>query len=122
MSITRLQAPTSELLGEAAELDNRRSAPRLNRQFGIRYQATGEAEAESVALNISATGARILLHGATAWPALTLDLGENLRLQAQTVWEHPLEGGHGRIVGVQFSPLGAEQQDALLRLLSRLAA
>lgn len=102
------------------DLENRRRAPRVNKEVGVRYLFSQQEVQTSVALNLSATGARILLnHTPRGETELTLQLAERVDILARTVWEVPLAGGK-RIAGVAFEHISREQQAALESLLSDL--
>ena len=94
---------------------NRRLAPRLNSPFMVSYQLQGQSMETRMALNISATGARLVLRGAT--PAigskLLVELESDLTLRGRTVWEHPMEAGECRVAGVVFEPITHNQRKAL---------
>ena len=104
------------------EADNRRYAPRINRQVDVRYRMHGGGVEDSVALNISRTGARIVLRGvAKAFHnEMTLQIDRQVDVLARSVWEQPMPGGHCRIAGVTFEAVGPLQQAAIDRLLSSL--
>jgi hypothetical protein len=99
------------------DLDNRRRARRVNQQIDIRYVFSGQAVCSSVALNLSSTGARLLLNQAPAGETeLTLQLADKVDVLARTVWEIPLAGGK-RIAGVAFEGVSPSQRVALDSLL-----
>ena len=110
---------------EDLDVDNRRRAHRVNRQLDIRYRVAGEPVNQSVALNLSQTGARIVLRGSNAntfGPQMTLEIDRQVDLLARTVWEHAMPGGQCRIAGVVFESVGPLQKAALTRLLENLEA
>lgn len=102
------------------DVENRRRARRVNKEVGVRYLFSQQEVQSSVALNLSTTGARLLLnhtHGGET--ELTLQLADRVDVLARTVWEVPLAGGK-RIAGVTFEHVSREQQAALESLLSDL--
>lgn len=106
------------------EIDNRRRARRVNQQIDVRYVFTGQSVCQSVALNVSATGARVLLGESQGETEMTLQLADRVDVVARTVWEIPLAGGK-RIAGVTFEGVSPDQKvalDNLLQDLSRRAA
>lgn len=106
---------------EGLDVDNRRRAHRVNRQVDIRYRIAGESLNQSVALNLSQTGARIVLRGASGPdPSMSLEIDRQVDLQARTVWEHALPGGQCRVAGVVFESVGPLQNAALAKLLEKL--
>ena len=116
-----IQAQRQEL--QDLDVDNRRRAHRVNRQVDVRYRVAGEPVSQSVALNLSQTGARIVLRGANAnafGPQMTLEIDRQVDLLARTVWEHAMPGGQCRIAGVVFESVGPLQKAALANLLQKL--
>jgi hypothetical protein len=105
--------------------EERREAHRHDCQVPIRYVRGGQRILEGKALDISATGARLLLPEAASSPQnLTLELDGQLALLAKTVWSERLPSG-SRMVGVTFQGLSYGQRAVLenyLSSLSRLAA
>ena len=106
------------------ELDNRRETDRLNRKVSVRYRIAGESPESSFTLNLSPTGARVVLKGArpSYRNEMTLELGHQVNLRARTVWEEPLPGGHCRVAGLTFESMQPSQRNALHRLLNALAS
>lgn len=102
--------------------DNRRRARRVNRTVPIRYVGCGGGVQSSVALNVSLTGARVILRGRDGPQELTLKLDTGPDVLARTVWEQPVGNGHCRIAGVVFESVGPGQQAALQRFLEQLEA
>ena len=100
-------------------LDNRRRATRINREIPINYLDCTMRVGQSVALNVSASGARLVLthpcHG-----AITLQLDLHTRVLARPVWSRHLS--RYSVVGVEFEVTTLEQRRSLERFLSRLAA
>ena len=102
------------------DLENRRRARRVNQQIGVRYLFSGRSVRSSVALNVSATGARLLLDEAPPGETeMTLQLDQKVDVVARTVWETPLGGGK-RIAGVAFEALSPLQKSALEQLLQEM--
>src|ERR1022692_1414837 len=66
------------------DVDNRRRARRINRKISVRYRLAGEQAQTSFALNVSATGARVVLKGAlpSFRNEITLELGNQVDLVA----------------------------------------
>ena len=104
---------------------DRREAYRVDCQIPIRYVRGGQRILSGQALDISATGARLLLPEAASSPQnLTLEIDGQMAMLAKTVWSERLPGG-SRMVGVTFQGLSFGQQEILegyLSSLSRLAA
>lgn len=104
------------------DLDNRRRARRVNQQIDVRYVFSGQSVRSSVALNVSATGARLLLNPSPAGETeMTLQLADKVDVLARTVWEIPLAGGK-RIAGVAFESVSPDQKAALESLLEDMVA
>lgn len=106
------------------DLENRRRARRVNRQIDIRYVTNGDGVRSSVALNVSATGARLILEGADVPrdTEMTLQLADRVDVLARTVWQTPLPGGKRVVAGVTFEAVNATQKLALADLLRSLEA
>lgn len=102
------------------EVDNRRRARRINHQIDVRYLFSGQSVCQSVALNLSATGARLLLGASGGETEMTLKLADRVDVVARTVWEIPLTGGK-RIAGVAFEGVSHHQKVALAELLQDLS-
>lgn len=104
------------------EIDNRRRARRVNQMVPVRYRMSGEPVETSYALNISQTGARVVLRGATSSfrNDMTLELSNQVDVLARTVWEQPMPGGHCRIAGVTFEGMLPSQRKALQGLLNQI--
>ena len=106
--------------GDSWNPDNRRAARRINIPMDVRYCVSESESRNALALNVSATGARVLLRGAsTVGKMMTLDLGREVSVLARTVWEQPL-GRSCRIAGVAFVDGGPRYRETIKDLLTRL--
>lgn len=94
------------------DLSNRRGAPRLSRVLNIRYVRQGGRVLDGQAVNISQTGARLILEDATDDCELTVEFEGKLAMLARTVWRQPLANGR-QIVGVAFEGFHWSQRVAL---------
>lgn len=101
------------------DLDNRRRAPRVTARLPVRYVGPCATVRSTVTLNLSLTGARLILDRDET--EVTLQLNDEVDVLARKVWEAPLNGGK-RIAGVVFEAMNAGQRAALQRLVERLAA
>lgn len=101
------------------ELSNRRGAPRLSRNLDIRYVRQGEGVQAGRAINISQSGARLILEDGVEAPELTVEFEGKIAVLARTVWRQPLTGGR-QIVGVVFEGFHWGQKVALDNYLFRL--
>jgi hypothetical protein len=104
-----------------SDLSNRRGAPRLSRILDIRYVRQGRSEGVLVgqAVNISQTGARLILEDAADNCELTVEFEGKIAVLARTVWRQPLSGGR-QIVGVVFEGFHWSQRVALDNYLYKL--
>ena len=108
------------------EVDNRRRAPRVNRPLNIRYRLGGQVET-SVAINISQSGARLVLRspGGSSRPQgepgkkelVLLEIEGKVDVLARIVWADRMPGGQCSIAGVTFEPMGPAQRAALQGVL-----
>jgi hypothetical protein len=98
---------------------NRRSSPRVSRMLPIRYVGQGASVQSGEAVDISASGARLLLDA----PAdeLTVEFEGQLAVLARTVWQQELPDGK-QLVGVVFEGLHWGLRRALDDYVDRLAA
>ena len=94
------------------ELSNRRGAPRLSRNLDIRYVHQGGGVQAGQAVNISQSGARLILEDGDADAELTVEFEGKIALLARTVWRQPLHNGR-QIVGVVFEGFHWSQKVAL---------
>ncbi len=101
------------------ELSNRRGAPRLSRTLEIRYVRQGEEVQAGQAINISQSGARLILEDGAEDPELTVEFEGELAVLARTVWRQPLTCGR-QVVGVVFEGFHWSQKVALDNYLFRL--
>ena len=90
---------------ETLELDNRRRAPRVKRHVPIQFRTRGGRVGRGVTVNVSKTGARLLLYDRPDEPELLLKFPEGLQLHARTVWEEPWNGRKCVVAGVNFADL-----------------
>lgn len=101
------------------ELSNRRGAPRLSRTLDIRYVGQGSGVQAGQAINISQSGARLILDESVETPELTVEFEGKIAVLARTVWRQPLTGGR-QIVGVVFEGFHWSQKVALDNYLFQL--
>ncbi len=95
------------------ELENRRNARRISRLLNIRYVHQGGSIQAGSALDISETGARLVLDENESFPQeLTVEFEGKLAMLARTVWEQPV-AGKKRVVGVVFEGIHWGQRVAL---------
>ncbi|MFN8610288.1 MAG: PilZ domain-containing protein [Vulcanimicrobiota bacterium] len=101
---------------------DRRQSPRLNYTLPLRYSRGGQRVYTGHALDVSETGARLVLDEAASSPErLIVELGGKISLQARTVWAERMPGGQ-RLVGVVFEGLHLGQARALSSYLSELSS
>lgn len=101
------------------DLSNRRGAPRLSRTLDIRYARPGSGICAGQAVNISQSGARLILEDDADNTELTVEFEGKIALLARTVWRQPLAGGR-QIVGVVFEGFHWSQKVALDNYLFQL--
>lgn len=101
------------------DTDNRRRAPRINRQFAVQCVDDQERVERGSALNVSATGARLVLKRPCSGE-FTLQLDDQTQVLARAVWTQQLSGY--AVVGVEFDLSVADQRRSVAGFLSRLAA
>ena len=94
------------------EPENRRSAYRVSRPLDIRYVRPGGTIQSGRAINISQTGARIMVEAGGECPELTVEFEGKIALLARTVWRQKLPGGK-QVVGVVFEGFHWSQRVAL---------
>ena len=100
-------------------VDNRRRATRINREFPIQTLDDQERLGRGSAINVSATGARLVLTKPCRGE-FTLQLDEQTQVLARPVWTRELSGF--AVVGVEFQLTGEDQKRSLQGFLTRLAA
>lgn len=101
------------------DTDNRRRAPRINRQFTVQWMDDCEKIERGSALNVSATGARLVVKKPCEGE-FTLQLDDQTQVLARTVWSQQLSGF--AVVGVEFDLRAADQRRSVAGFLERLAA
>lgn len=101
------------------DLDNRRQAPRINRETPVNYLDDAMCVGHTVALNVSATGARLILKR-PCYEAITLQFDPHTQVLARPVWSRHLP--QFSVVGFEFEVTTSEQRLCLERFLDRLAA
>lgn len=94
------------------DLENRRGAPRLSYAVDIKYVRQGGSIQSGRAINVSQTGARLMLDEGSECPELTVEFEGKVALLARQVWEHRLPGGK-KVVGVIFEGFHWGQRVAL---------
>lgn len=98
----------------------RRDAHRYDCAVKIRYARGGRTIYGGQALDISRTGARLVLDDAASSPGeLTIEFEGKVSVLARTVWAERLPGGE-RMVGVVFEGLPYGQQEYLANYLWEL--
>ena len=104
-----------------SDLSNRRGAPRLSRILDIRYVRQGQSDGVQAgqAVNISQSGARLILEDAAEDCELTVEFEGKIAVLARTVWRQPLAGGR-QIVGVVFEGFHWSQRVALDNYIYKL--
>ena len=95
-----------------SDLSNRRGAPRVSRVLDIRYVRQGENVRAGQAVNISQSGARLILEDGVDPAELTVEFEGKIAVLARTVWRQPLAEGR-QIVGVVFEGFHWGQRVAL---------
>lgn len=95
-------------------LGNRRGGVRIALHAQIPYAVDGEKIHYAHGLNLSRTGARLILRGeqSTLLRTLTLQVA-GLEIRGRVVWEEKMDRGHCRVAGVRFERLTAAQRAVL---------
>lgn len=94
---------------------NRRHNGRIHRQLTV--ESNGR---QGHLLDLSQSGARLLLSQPGRWVALTFELdGRQVEVQAERTWIRRLGPGPQRMVGVRFVGLSAEARGVLHMWLVR---
>lgn len=101
------------------EVSNRRGAPRLSRTLDIRYVRQGETVQVGQAVNISQSGARLILDDAMEDPELTVEFEGKIAVLARAVWRKPTTDGR-QVVGVVFEGFHWSQRVAIDNYLFHL--
>lgn len=97
----------------ATTLEDRRWSTRINQELPLRYRASSLDFRKGSLINISLSGARLVVDGreVQAGPYLQLELAlgdaEPVRVTATKRWERSLGSGHGAVIGVSFLEPGA---------------
>lgn len=91
---------------------NRRNAPRVDCQVTVRYVRQGGEVHCGSALNISQSGARLVVDSDSEVREFTIEFEGKLAVLARAVWEEPIPGGK-QVVGVVFEGLHWGQRVAL---------
>ena len=95
-----------------SDLSNRRGAPRVSRILDTRYVRQGKKAPAAQAVNISQSGARLILEDGVDPAELTVEFEGKIAVLARTVWRQPLTEGR-QIVGVVFEGFHWGQRVAL---------
>ncbi|ODT63223.1 hypothetical protein ABS71_14590 [bacterium SCN 62-11] len=103
------------------ELDckNRRRASRINRAVQVTAVDQECRRRLSVALNVSSTGARLVLPPSCPERFL-IELDAHTKVVARPVWKRPLD--RSMVVGVKFEFHSDRERQQVIRFLQRLAA
>lgn len=101
------------------ELKNRRRASRINRAVQVVAVDQDRRRRLSVALNVSSTGARLVLPPSCPERFL-IELDAQTRVVARPVWKRPLD--RSMVVGVKFEFQSDRERQQVIRFLQRLAA
>jgi hypothetical protein len=114
-----LQVDNGELMA-ALHVGNRRLVPRQNRSVRIRYRTECGTMGDGVTLDVSRTGARVILYSYpdVAQSLLSLSVG-GFDLVGKTIWQRT-DGDNTLVAGVRFLFLNDLQRAALERLLEPL--
>lgn len=101
------------------DLKNRRRAGRINRAVQVAAVDVFQRRRNSVALNLSCTGARLVLTHPCP-EVLLIELDSRTRVVARPVWKRPLD--RSMVVGVRFEFPSQREREQVIRFLQRLAA
>lgn len=114
-----LQVDNAELMA-ALHHQNRRLVPRQNRNVRIRYRTECGSRGDGVTLDVSRTGARVVLYSYpdVALSLVSLSIG-GFDLVGKTIWQRP-DSDNGLVAGVRFLFLDDVQRAGLERLLHPL--
>ncbi|MBN9416603.1 hypothetical protein ABS71_08415 [bacterium SCN 62-11] len=101
---------------------DRRQTSRLKCRLPLRYSRGGSRVCGGYTIDISETGARLVLDEAASSPAqITLELEGRITVLARTVWAERLPDGK-RLVGVTFEGMHFGQCLTVSSYLSELVA
>ncbi len=101
------------------DLKNRRRASRINRAVRITTVDRDHRRGLSVALNVSSTGARLVLTHACQ-ETFVVELDAHTQVLARPVWKRPLD--RSMVVGIKFEFRCDRERQQVIRFLQRLAA
>ncbi len=101
------------------DLKNRRRANRINRALQVTALDHQKRRLLSVALNVSATGARLVLTRPCP-ESFTVEFDAHTRVLARPVWKRALQ--RSQVVGVQFDFRSEAERRQVFAFLQRLAA
>lgn len=101
------------------DLANRRRASRVNRAVQVTAVDTCQRRRLTVALNVSCTGARLVLTQ-TCPEIFLVELDAHTKIMARPVWKRPLD--RSMVVGVKFQFHSDREREKVIRFLQRLAA
>lgn len=101
------------------DLKNRRRAHRINRALQVTAVDAQYRRRLTVALNVSSTGARLVLTEACPERFL-VELDAFTQVVARPVWKRPLD--RSIVVGVQFEFRCERERERVIRFLQRIAA
>lgn len=115
-------AAASQTGSQSAELVilNRRFNNRVSANVALECRYSDGSVCAGTSINISPTGARVVLRGGNCEPSgeMTLRFGKDLELKAHRVWKQDSAFGTSRVVGLAFDAPSREQQEKLRRILS----
>lgn len=101
------------------DLKNRRRAHRVNRAVRVTALDRQAHRSQSVALNVSSSGARMVFTHSCP-ESFTVELDAQTRVLARPVWKRPLD--RSMIVGVRFEFRSERERRQVISFLQRLAA
>jgi len=101
------------------DLHNRRRATRLNRAVRVTTLDRDFRRGLSVALNVSSTGARLVLSNSYR-ESFLLELDAHTQVVARPVWSRSL--GRSTVTGVHFEFRSDRERRQVVRFLQRLSA
>ncbi|MFN8608114.1 MAG: PilZ domain-containing protein [Vulcanimicrobiota bacterium] len=101
------------------DLKNRRRSNRVNRAIRVTALDCLCRRQASVALNVSCTGARLVLTE-TCPEVFLMELDAHTKVMARPVWKRALD--RSMVVGVRFDYRSDRERQQVIRFLQRLAA